>query len=85
MEISITKKSIYYQGKMVDCNILTIESTRDDFSASADIYYGIGNADNKGVAQGTLTINGDDYTKWNAQPDANVWIANWVLKQLNIK
>lgn len=85
MEIAIKPQPFYYNGKMIDCDLLVVESTRDNFSDSADIYYGIGNKDNKGINQGILTISGTDYVNWNVQPDANAWIGIWVKKQLNLK
>lgn len=85
MEIAIKTQPLYYNGTMIDCDLLVVESTHDNFSDSATIYYGIGTKDNKGINQGSLTINGNDYKSWNAQPDANSWIASWVKKQLNLK
>jgi len=85
MEISIKPTKFFYNGKMIDCNLLTIECTRDNFSDTADIYYGIGTEQIKGAVQGSLTISGNDYKDWNVQPDANTWIANWVMKQLSLK
>jgi hypothetical protein len=38
------------------------------------------------IAQGYLTITGDEYTEWGEQPAMaiNDWIYNWVANKLNL-
>jgi hypothetical protein len=86
MIIAIKPVSIWYQGASVSCDTLVVESTRDNLTDFADIYYGIGTSSESGINQGTLLINGTDYQQWNAQTsvDANTWIGDWVLAQLNL-
>jgi hypothetical protein len=74
---------------------LQVTGINDNYESSATNYWALftkiqdvdGNdVAGEQVAQGNLTINGQEYIDWGNQPamDINSWIYNWVANELNL-
>jgi hypothetical protein len=63
--------------------------TYDNLSSSAQLYYTISTEqDEEFVSQvlvgGNLTLDGEEYQLWDADPSANAWAYDWALAKLNL-
>lgn len=76
-------------GGEVEAKILNAYVTNDNLSTSASFYYAlleeninqeVGNV----VTGGYLSISGEDYQQWDADPSANNWAYNWIANQLKL-
>lgn len=71
--------SIWDAGQNKQADILNAFGTDVKLGVSAEFYYTISN-ENEQLAQGKLTLEGDDYLKW----DADVFAWDWIAAQLNL-
>ena len=82
---TIEAVSIWDNGSVKQAKILNTFATNVFLSNSATFYYSL-SAENDDeslgaqVAQGNLSMTGDDYAKWSV--DAYAW--DWVAEQLNL-
>ena len=72
--------SIWDNGKTKTAIILNAYAVNLQLGNSATFYYSLMSEDNTQLAQGNLTISGEDYQLW--EQDEFVW--EWVATQLNI-
>jgi hypothetical protein len=56
----------------------------DNLSSSATFYWSILDVTELQLAQGNLTIQGQDYIDWNANPDINDDAYVWIAQQLGL-
>ena len=56
----------------------------DNLSSSATFYWNILDVTELQLAQGNLTIQGQDYIDWNANPDINDDAYIWIAQQLGL-
>jgi hypothetical protein len=56
----------------------------DNLSSSATFYWNILDVTELQLAQGNLTIQGQDYIDWNANPDINDDAYLWISLQLGL-
>lgn len=58
----------------------------DNYENTATNYWQISDVDLQQVAQGNLTIDGQDYINWGDQPAMaiNEWIYNWSADKLGL-
>lgn len=90
--INIQNIDSWYEGQPIVINFFSQQIVQDDLSTFAKLEYYMINKnviDQDTIAytivfKGNLTINEPDYTTWNNDPDANDWIYNWSLNQLNL-
>jgi hypothetical protein len=94
MAKQISPVTIWANGTSKDAEYLQVTGINDNYESSATNYWALftkvttDGVDSQGeqVAQGNLTIQGQDYIDWGNQPamDINTWIYDWVAEQLNI-
>jgi hypothetical protein len=75
----ITPISIWDKGQTKQADILNAFGTIVTLGLSAEFYYTISN-ETEQLAQGKLTLEGDDYQLWNE--DIFAW--DWIAEQLNL-
>jgi hypothetical protein len=95
MAKKIEPLTIWINGESKVANYLQITGINDNYESSATNYWSLftkvvdeeGN-DKQGeqIAQGNLTIDGQDYINWGDQPAMaiNTWIYNWSASKLNL-
>ena len=78
--------SIWDKGEAKDATQFSLMSINDNLESSATFYYQLLNADVASLADGNLTISGQDYENWGNQSgtDINTWAYQWAATQLNI-
>jgi hypothetical protein len=95
MAKQISPLTIWANGTSKDAEYLQVTGINDNYESSATNYWALFTkvVDAEGVesmgeqvAQGNLTISGQDYINWGDQPAMaiNEWIYNWVAEQLNL-
>ncbi len=64
----------------------TVICINDNYEDCAINYWQIIDTDNQQIAQGNLTIDGQDYIDWGNQPAMaiNTWIYNWSADKLGL-
>jgi len=86
---------IWTNGTLKTAEFLQVTGINDNYESSATNYWQlftrVKDANNNWVAgeqiaQGNLTIDGQDYINWGDQPAMaiNAWIYNWVASQINV-
>lgn len=87
--------NVWVNGQSKLAQYLQVTGINDNYESSATNYWQmftmLVDADGvetqgEAVAQGNLTISGQDYINWGDQPAMaiNEWIYNWVAEQLNL-
>lgn len=72
--------SIWDNGQTKNAEILNSYAVNVTLGQSATFYYSLMSADKMQLAQGNLTMSGDDYQAWN--DDLVAW--EWIAQQLNL-
>ena len=95
MAKQISPVTIWVNGQSKQAEYLQVTGINDNYESSATNYWqmftkvldeeGI-EKQGEAIAQGNLTISGQDYINWGDQPAMaiNEWIYNWVAEQLNL-
>jgi len=84
--------TLWIQGTTKTANVYDLSIVNDDLSTRASLYYKLGNETVPAEGEpsiiwlqdGNLTIDGESYQTWDADPSANEWIYNWSALQLNL-
>jgi hypothetical protein len=76
---NIESISIWDNGQNKEANILNAYAVNVNLGTSATFYYTLSNEAEQ-LAQGNLTMSGDDYQEWDA--DGFAW--GWIAAQLNL-
>lgn len=94
MAKQIEPVTIWTNGVSKTAEYLQVTGINDNYESSATNYWALftkvttDGVDSQGeqVAQGNLTIDGQDYINWGDQPAMaiNAWIYNWSADKLNI-
>ena len=95
MSKQIESVTIWSNGQSKVAEYFQVTGINDNYESSATNYWqlftkvvGSEGVESKGeaVAQGNLTISGQDYINWGDQPAMaiNEWIYNWSASQLNL-
>jgi hypothetical protein len=86
---------IWNNGTSKTAEFLQVTGINDNYESCATNYWqlfskivdaeGVESA-GESVAQGNLTISGDDYVEWGDVPamSVNAWIYDWVANELNL-
>lgn len=90
--VNIQPINSWNNGEIVTINYFSQQIVQDDLSTFAKMEYFLIYKDTTDpnnitytiINRGNLTINNPDYTTWTNDPDANIWIYNWSLQQLNL-
>jgi hypothetical protein len=95
MAKQIEPVTIWSNGESKVAEYLQVTGINDNYESSATNYWALSTkvVDSEGVesqgeqvAQGNLTISGQDYINWGDQPAMaiNEWIYNWSADKLNL-
>lgn len=96
MAKKISPINVWVNGQSKSAQYLQVTGINDNYESSATNYWQMFtmNVDAEGVetqgeavAQGNLTIDGQDYINWGDQPamSINAWIYSWVAEKLNLE
>jgi hypothetical protein len=77
---NITPISIWDNGTNQSASILNAYCINDNLSTSATFYYSLLSDSMQQLAQGNLSMSGDDYIGWQT----NDYAYDWVATQLNL-
>ena len=86
----IQSVSVWYNGQSVQAQILDAYVINDNLKDSATFWWGIftegSDPGSKGICVGSsnLTMSGQDYIDWNANPDINDAAYQWIADQLGL-
>lgn len=80
----INPVAMWVNGKNVNAIFINLYSVNDNLNNSATFYYALLSAENESLANGNLTISGDDYIVWGNAQDINLAAFQWAASQLNI-
>jgi hypothetical protein len=94
MAKQIQPQQVWVNGESKVAEYLQVTGINDNYESSATNYWALftkvttDGVDSQGeqVAQGNLTIDGQDYINWGDQPAMaiNAWIYNWSAEKLNL-
>jgi len=95
MAKQISPVNVWVNGESKSAQYLQVTGINDNYENSATNYWQMFtmNVDAEGVetqgeqvAQGNLTISGEEYVEWGDVPamSVNAWIYNWVANKLNL-
>ncbi len=76
----ITPISIWDNGTVQEAAVLNAYCINDNLSTSATFYYTLLSESMQLLAQGNLTMSGDDYDAW----ETNDYAYDWIAEQLNL-
>lgn len=89
--VNIQTVSLWVSGQQVTANVFQLSIDKDNLKDWARLYFQLGNQQQTEegpstvwLTDGNLTILGDEYAAWDADPSANEWIYNWAALQLNL-
>ena len=77
---TIEAVSIWDNGTVQEAKILNAYCINDNLSTSGTFYYSILSSEVQQLAQGNLTMTGEDYQAWQT----NDYAYDWVAEQLNL-
>jgi hypothetical protein len=77
---TITPISIWDNGTVQEATVLNAYAINDNLTTSATFYYTISSESMQLLAQGNLTMSGDDYDAW----ETNNYAYDWVAGPLNL-
>ena len=80
----ITPVSIWVGGQTKTASHLDLTIINDNLESSATFYWQL-MSDGASVAQGNLTISGEDYDSWGSEGDVNQAAFVWAAGQLNLQ
>ncbi len=72
--------SIWDNGTVQEATVLNAYCINDNLSTSATFYYTLLSESMQQLAQGNLTMSGDDYDAW----ETNNYAYDWIAAQLNL-
>jgi hypothetical protein len=81
----IKEVKIWRDGVQYDANDIDVVIAFDNCESSATIYYKLSDSTGAIVADGNITIAGDDYKEWVAKPFHNRTATNYAMKHLNLQ
>ena len=95
MAKKISPVNVWVNGQSKEAQYLQVTGINDNYESSATNYWQMFTmvVDAEGVesmgeavAQGNLTIDGEEYVEWGDVPamSVNAWIYDWVAEQLNL-
>jgi hypothetical protein len=77
---TIEAVQIWDNGQVLEATILNAYCINDNLSTSGTFYYSLLSDAQQQLAQGNLTMTGDDYQAWQT----NDYAYDWVAAQLNL-
>jgi len=82
--------AIWVNGTEQNADLFNLTIINDNLSDTATFYYTLSASvsapqqPGAWLANGNLTISGQDYIDWNNQPNVNDWAYEWAAQQLNL-
>jgi len=76
--------SVWYNGQLVSATMLMLYIIYDNLETSAQFYWQLQTSDGTGVAQGNLTMDGQEYIDWDTASDFNQYAWDWAAAELNL-
>jgi len=76
--------SIWYNGQMESATLFNMVCTNDNLIDSAIFYFALYVDANFQVADGVITMSGDDYISYSTSTTANDYAYQWGATQLNL-
>ena len=87
----IESVNIWSNGQQDQANAFGMYVINDNLTSSATFYYQLFSVTTvdevetvKSLSQGNLTMEGEEYTNWNATPDINEAAYTWATEKLNL-
>lgn len=77
---------IWQNGSVIEATFLSA-TAQDNLSDAASVYYTLYSGSEwpeQSVLNSSVAIGGEDYQNWDADPDMNTWLYNWLAEKLNI-
>lgn len=76
--------NVWNNGHVQSAIVFDLYINSDDLETTAVFYYELKDQMLYTLQQGNLTINGDQYQQWDADPSANEYAYNWAADQLSL-
>lgn len=76
--------NVWNNGSVQSATIFDLYIISDDLETTAVFYYELKDQMLYNLSSGNLTINGDQYQQWDADPSANEYAYNWAAQQLGL-
>ena len=80
----------WQNGQQKEATNFILTVTNDNLSTAADFQFKLtttpvnDDKDYDVLVMGYLTMSGEEYQTWDADPSANAWAYNWAAEQLNL-
>ncbi len=86
---------VWQNGQQKEANSFVMRIVNDNLETSCNFYYEMQNVEEvvtdtqtttiiDVLTFGNLTLQGEEYQTWDADPSANAWAYNWAAGQLNL-
>ena len=83
---------LWVNGQIKVANTIDLRVINDNLKDTAEFYYSListllqedGTIYSESLAQGNLSISGQDYIDWGLATDVNQWAYQWAATQLNL-
>ena len=87
MSKAITPKSIWFKGQDHSATLFQLTSIYDNMENTAKFYYELLDNTGNALADGDVTMDGQDYTNWGGESGSNIndWAYEWAAGKLNLE
>ena len=86
---------VWQNGQQKEANTFIMRIVNDNLESSCNFYYEMQNVEDvvndtqtttiiDVLTFGNLTLQGEEYQTWDADPSANQWAYDWAAGQLNL-
>ena len=86
---------VWQNGQQKEANSFVMRIVNDNLETACNFYYEMQNVEEVVtdtqtttiidiLTFGNLTLQGEEYQTWDADPSANAWAYNWAAGQLNL-
>jgi flagellar basal body L-ring protein FlgH len=93
--MKIQSVMVWQNGQQKEANSFVMRIVNDNLETSCNFYYEMQNVEEvvtdtqtttiiDVLTFGNLTLQGEEYQTWDADPSANAWAYNWAAGQLNL-
>ena len=81
---TINPVPIWSNGSNQNATIFDLKIVNDNLENTAQFQYILYKENLRMLAEGNLTISGEEYKNWDSNPSANEFAYNWAAAQLQI-
>lgn len=93
--MKIQPVNVWQNGQVKEANNFSMRIVNDNLETACTFYYEMQNVQEvvtedqtttivDTLTFGNLTLAGEEYQTWDADPSANEWAYNWAAAQLNL-